>query len=141
MAELLHDLDPLLQGALADVQRAASLADLDEVRVRMLGKKGELTARLKQLGALDPDTRRSAGAKINEVKDALNAAIDARHAALSMLNSTKTTDRCPDANGRPWTTFGGIIGSCARSALRQFFARGLQWRRAEIETVGITSKQ
>jgi phenylalanyl-tRNA synthetase alpha chain len=83
MAELLHDLDPLLQGALADVQRAASLTDLDEVRVRMLGKKGELTARLKQLGALDPDTRRAAGAKINEAKDALNAAIDAKHAALS----------------------------------------------------------
>jgi phenylalanyl-tRNA synthetase alpha chain len=83
MAELLNDLDPLLQSALADVQRAASLADLDEVRVRMLGKKGELTARLKQLGALDPDTRRSAGAKINEVKDALNGAIDARHSALT----------------------------------------------------------
>lgn len=83
MAELLHDLDPLLQGALADVQRAASLTDLDEVRVRMLGKKGELTARLKQLGAMDPDTRRVAGAKINEAKDALNAAIDAKHAALS----------------------------------------------------------
>jgi phenylalanyl-tRNA synthetase alpha chain len=83
MAELLNDLDPLLQSALADVQRAASLADLDEVRVRMLGKKGELTARLKQLGALDPDTRRSAGAKINEVKDALNGAIDERHSALT----------------------------------------------------------
>jgi phenylalanyl-tRNA synthetase alpha chain len=83
MAELLHDLDPLVQSALNDVQRAASLTDLDEVRVRMLGKKGELTAKLKQLGALDPDTRRSAGAKINEVKDALNAAIDAKHAALS----------------------------------------------------------
>jgi len=89
MAELLQDLDSLLQGALADVQRAASLPDLDEVRVRLLGKKGELTARLKQLGALDPDARRSAGAKINEAKDALNAAIDARHGALSNLELAK----------------------------------------------------
>ncbi|MBC7982512.1 MAG: phenylalanine--tRNA ligase subunit alpha [Candidatus Obscuribacterales bacterium] len=86
MSELHQDLEPLLKSALADIHRCATLSDLDEVRVRMLGKKGEITARLKQLGALDPETRRSAGAKINAARDAVQTAIDSRHAELSAAN-------------------------------------------------------
>ena len=47
--------------ALADVAGADDLRELDEVRVGWLGKKGRLTAELKNLGQLPPEVRREAG--------------------------------------------------------------------------------
>lgn len=68
--------------ALEAVQQATNPQELDELRVRFLGKKGEVTAQLKSLGALAPEDRPAAGAKINEVKTAVADAISARKAHL-----------------------------------------------------------
>ena len=72
----------LIDSALAQVAGARSLAALDEVRVHWLGKKGRLTEALKALGALPAAERPVAGARVNETKIALQAAIDARRAQL-----------------------------------------------------------
>ncbi len=48
----------------------------------VLGKKGELTERLKGLGKLPPEERRPAGAAINEAKQRVEAALDVRRAEL-----------------------------------------------------------
>ncbi|MEZ5566167.1 MAG: phenylalanine--tRNA ligase subunit alpha [Gammaproteobacteria bacterium] len=64
------------------VKSAADLAALDAIRVRYLGKKGELTALLKQLGRLPDDVRREQGQVINAVKQSLTAAIDNRRLQL-----------------------------------------------------------
>jgi len=77
-----EDLPALTRAALDDVASSAALAALDEVRVRWLGKKGRLTEQLKSLGALAPAERPAAGARINEAKEQVQAAIDARRAAL-----------------------------------------------------------
>ena len=68
--------------ALADIQAAPSLQELQEVRVKYLGKKGELTRQLKTLGGLPPDERKAAGQEINRVKAVLEEAIAARRGAL-----------------------------------------------------------
>ena len=47
-----QQLESIKAQALSDIQNAADLAALDAVRVRVLGKKGELTAVLKQMGKL-----------------------------------------------------------------------------------------
>ena len=60
----------------------AGIEGLELIRVRLLGKKGEITAALKSLGAMDADVRKVAGAKINDAKNALTAALDERRAAL-----------------------------------------------------------
>ena len=75
-------LSVLVEQSLAAVRAAADLAQLDEVRVRVLGKKGALTEQLKGLGALPPLERPAAGQRINDAKASIQAAIDARHAAL-----------------------------------------------------------
>ncbi len=75
-------LSVLVEQSLAAVGAAADLAQLDEVRVRVLGKKGTLTEQLKGLGALPPLERPAAGQSINDAKASIQAAIDARHAAL-----------------------------------------------------------
>jgi phenylalanyl-tRNA synthetase alpha chain len=72
----------LVERALADVDASANLERLDEVRVRLLGKKGQLTEQLKSLGALPAAERPAAGQKINEAKAVIQAAIESRRAAL-----------------------------------------------------------
>jgi len=76
------DLGSLVTSGLAEIQSAADLIALDQIRVRLLGKKGVVTEQLKALGSMAPDARREAGALINLAKQQLNDAIDTRHAAL-----------------------------------------------------------
>ncbi len=71
----MKDLDQLLNEALKGVKAAANLRVLDDVRIQYLGKKGELTQRIKQLGTLPADERPSAGNAINEAKQQLQALI------------------------------------------------------------------
>ena len=75
-------IDPLRDAALGAIADAADLAELDQVRVRYLGKSGELTALLKQLGGLPKDARPAAGAEINRAKDAVQAALESRRSDL-----------------------------------------------------------
>ncbi|MEM8982283.1 MAG: phenylalanine--tRNA ligase subunit alpha [Pseudomonadota bacterium] len=76
------ELERLAERAAADIAAAADLAELDKVRVSLLGKSGLITAELKNLGKLAPDERKTAGQAINAVKTTLVAAIEARRAAL-----------------------------------------------------------
>jgi phenylalanyl-tRNA synthetase alpha chain len=76
------DLGSLVDSGLADVAAAADAAALDQVRVRLLGKKGAITEQLKGLGALSPAERPAAGALINAAKAQLTEAIDARAVVL-----------------------------------------------------------
>ena len=69
-------LSALVEQALADVDSAANLAALDEVRVRFLGKKGLLTELLKGLGKLSAEERPAAGQRINDAKTSIQAALE-----------------------------------------------------------------
>ena len=77
------DLTALTQEALAEVAACGDLAALDDVRVRWLGKKGTLTEQLKALGGLAAAARPAAGARINEAKQQVQAALEARRTQLS----------------------------------------------------------
>jgi phenylalanyl-tRNA synthetase alpha chain len=78
----MESLADLTARALAEVSASAGLPRLDEVRVQWLGKKGLLTEQLKSLGKLPATERPAAGARINEAKVAVEAAIEARRALL-----------------------------------------------------------
>lgn len=78
----MQELDELLSRALADVNSAPDLAALDQARVRYLGKKGQLTDQLKQLGSLPADERPTAGQAINHAKQTLQTALDERRDTL-----------------------------------------------------------
>jgi phenylalanyl-tRNA synthetase alpha chain len=69
-------LSTLVSQALADVDAATDLSALDEIRVRLLGKKGLLTEQLKGLGALAASERPAAGQRINDAKTAIQAALE-----------------------------------------------------------------
>ena len=67
---------------MGEIAAAGDPVALESVRVKALGRKGVLTERMKTLGALDPEARRTQGAALNQVKDRVAAALDARRSAL-----------------------------------------------------------
>ena len=75
--------DELVREAQASIAAAESLDELDGVRVRFLGRQGRMTAELKALGALAPELRPAAGKRLNDGKQAIRRALDARREALS----------------------------------------------------------
>ncbi len=76
------NVEEVLNSAEAAVALAADEASLEAVRVRYLGRKGELTALLKSLGRMDAAERPRAGAAINAAKERLQAAIAGHREAL-----------------------------------------------------------
>ncbi len=83
--------------ALSAFESVKDSAALDELRVRYLGKKGELTAVLKQMGRLSAEERPAMGALANEVRAALETALDTasrklEEAALEMKLKSETVD-------------------------------------------------
>ena len=79
---MMENLESLVEAALAEVAGAGDARALDDVRVRYLGKKGEISALLKSLGGLSAEERPKAGALINEAKQRVQAAIDERRQTL-----------------------------------------------------------
>jgi len=77
-----EDLSALVGHGLADAAASRDISALEEVRVRLLGKKGLLTEQLKSLGKLPAAERPAAGQKINEAKAAIHEALEARRASL-----------------------------------------------------------
>jgi phenylalanyl-tRNA synthetase alpha chain len=77
------NLDELKASLLAAVARAGNLAELEETRVAALGKKGRIPELMQRLGAMKPEERKSFGASVNALKDAVAAAIEARKTALA----------------------------------------------------------
>ncbi|MEJ2258156.1 MAG: phenylalanine--tRNA ligase subunit alpha [Woeseiaceae bacterium] len=75
-------LSELLSRAASEIDAAEDLAALDAVRVAFLGKKGEITARLKTLGQLPPEDRSAAGQEINRAKQAVQERLTARRESL-----------------------------------------------------------
>ena len=102
----MENLDSLVDAALAEVAGAADARALDEVRVRYLGKKGEISALLKSLGGLSAEERPKAGALINEGKQRVQAALDERRealeqAALDQQLSAESLDVTLPGRGEP----------------------------------------
>src|SRR4051794_21196160 len=67
---------------LDEIASAPDLAAVEALRIRMLGKSGEITAKLKSLGAMDPDTRTAEAPKIHALREAVTDALLSRKAAL-----------------------------------------------------------
>lgn len=76
------EVEALLEAARRDIAQAPDTAAVEQLRVALLGKKGSLTALLKQLGGLPADERKQMGERINRAKQEAQAALTARREAL-----------------------------------------------------------
>ena len=103
----MENLQALTKDALSLVNKTDDLSVLDQIRVDYLGKKGQLTSLLKTLGKLSSEERPAAGAKINEAKQQVQAAIQLKkdtleQAAINRKLAKETIDVTLNgrANGR-----------------------------------------
>ena len=71
-----QELQRIKEVALTDIKAATNQQALQDVRVKYLGKKGEVTALLKGLGKLSPEERPKMGAFVNAVRETLEAELD-----------------------------------------------------------------
>ena len=78
-----EQLEAIRKGALEAIGAAQETAGLEALRVKYLGKKGELTAVLKQMGGLSAELRPVMGQLANDVRSSLEQAIEAQSGVLS----------------------------------------------------------
>ena len=75
-------LNRILQEAKEQLEKAASVAETDEVRVKLLGKKGKLTEILRGMGKLSPEERKTTGQMANSVRSEIEAMLDRKFAEM-----------------------------------------------------------
>ena len=79
-----QELQRIKEEALSAIKSASDEQALQDVRVKYLGKKGEVTALLKGLGKLSPEERPKMGALVNAVRQALEEEIDALKTSMEV---------------------------------------------------------
>ena len=75
-------LEQLVNEAKQAIAATSDLKQLDQERVRLLGKKGAITEQMKSLGQLDPEQRKEAGKHINIAKQAIQNGLEERRLTL-----------------------------------------------------------
>src|SRR5690242_9631538 len=91
--------DPTAQAEsfLTEIAAADTPDALEQIRIRLLGRNGAITAAMRGLGRLPPDARREAGARLNAFRDRITAALTEagdrlRRAALASRLAGERTD-------------------------------------------------
>jgi len=84
MSDSLYKLQELTTAALVEVEKAKDLSTLESLRVKFLGKKGEITNQLKNIGKLDVAERPAFGEKVNQAKNQVEKALLAKKEQLEL---------------------------------------------------------
>ena len=80
----MDQLQDVIVQAQAQISAAATIAELDDIRVHYMGKKGIFTEQSKTLGKLSAEARPAAGQVINQAKQAVNDALNSKREALQL---------------------------------------------------------
>ena len=80
----MDDLQSIKREALLLIESSDSLSQLDEVRVKFLGKKGSISGQTKLMGQLSASERPKVGARINGVRDLVSESLDLKKIALEL---------------------------------------------------------
>ena len=90
---MIDDIIRLRQQALDELGKITRLDELEDWRIRYLGKKGAVTTLLRGLGAIDPTERPNVGRVANETKNVLESELAAREMALRTLEREQAIER------------------------------------------------
>ncbi|MFA5129955.1 MAG: phenylalanine--tRNA ligase subunit alpha [Patescibacteria group bacterium] len=90
-------LEALRVGLLDEIQRAKTIKELESVEIKYLGRKGEFTAMLRQLGSLSPEERKTVGARANDIKKEAESLLNKQrsvfaHKAASSIGDAEWMD-------------------------------------------------
>ena len=84
-----EQLNNIQQKALDEIKKAVDIKTVDDLKVRLLGKKGELTAILKQMGTLSAEERPVMGQLANEVRQCIESDIARKKEQLKSLETER----------------------------------------------------
>lgn len=98
-------IEDLRTEAAREIGRTAEIRELEEIKVRYLGKNGRVTALLKNMKDIPPEERPGYGKLVNDLKEAVNGAIEEKAASLKaarkdMLLEAERLDITLPAKGR-----------------------------------------
>lgn len=82
-------LEELEKSALQEIKNTDALADLESIRLRLLGKKGELTAALRGMKDIPEEQRPAFGKRVNELRDEITEALDAKIGDIKLAEKHK----------------------------------------------------
>lgn len=77
-----EQLKKILDEAVSQLEKAASIADTEDVRVKMLGKKSQLTEILRSMGKLSHEEKKELGQEANAVRSQIEAMVEAKFAEV-----------------------------------------------------------
>ncbi len=77
-----EEISKIKKESLEEIAKCSNMQELNECKVKYLGKKGALTVVLRGMGALSPEERPIIGSLVNEVRDELNKAFDEKQKEL-----------------------------------------------------------
>jgi len=86
---MLDKLNELQEKIKVSLETAKDKADIEDLRVKILGKKGEMTQILKNLGTLPADARKEMGKKANEVRDWVTTQIEETRIKIETASQAK----------------------------------------------------
>lgn len=75
-------MEEMVEQALEKIKDSAALKELEELRIKILGKKGELTAALRSMKDIPPEERPAFGKRVNEVRDIITEALESKVSSL-----------------------------------------------------------
>ncbi|WP_300588259.1 phenylalanine--tRNA ligase subunit alpha [Marivita sp.] len=75
-------MDDLRDKYIGLIAAASDESTLEDLRVQAVGKKGEISLKMRELGKMSPEERQTAGPALNALKDEINSALSAKKAAL-----------------------------------------------------------
>src|SRR5215472_7067778 len=104
------DFDLSSDDVLREIAAAPSSDALEEIRVKILGRRGSITLAMRELGALEPEERRRAGAVLNAAKDRITDALSVASARLgrAALEERLATERADVSLPVPFVSSGRI---------------------------------
>ena len=82
-------MDIIIKEALENIEKASSMVELEDLRIKFLGKKGTITELSKKMKDLTPEERPTFGQKVNEVRDTVTAALDEKKEILKNIEKLK----------------------------------------------------
>ena len=77
-----EQIEKIKENSKQEIMKCENIKELNEIKVKYLGKKGELTVVLRGMGALSPEERPVIGSLVNQVRDELSCLVEDKEKQL-----------------------------------------------------------
>src|SRR5215213_1884425 len=89
--EITKRVDDLLEAARVEISAASTMESLDKLKIKFLGRQGEITTLVRSVGQVEQEQRRAVGQAVNQAKKQVEDLIEARRAALQVSQASRET--------------------------------------------------